>query len=326
MSEDPINTGPMGEAKLIAVEGIRTRYFEAGSGETLVLVGGGHFGSPYGATDWDMNFRALAAHFRVIAFDKLGQGLTDNPRRPGDYVIGSVVQHLRDLLAALEVPSAHFIGHSRGGYAVCRLAMESPALIRSLVVVDSGSLMHERSAFYPKLAERMSSIDDLRERYEYSIAEQSHGDSMVSEYWLRDILSFVTSEKYTEASNTLQSREPEFQEDLALRQHETREWIRSGGLGSIPVLLVWAYNDLGAPIDECGIPALHLFLGSTPDSRMHIFNRSGHLPFREWPQEFNDLIHRFVAGVASDSRPPDVERHASPVSSEFPTVGGRGMR
>lgn len=301
MSEQVPDLAPMGDPKFIAVDGMRTRYFEAGSGEPVVLVGGGHFGSPYGATDWDLNFSELAAHFRVIAVDKLGQGHTDNPRRPEDYVIGSAVQHLRDFVAALGIPDAHFVGHSRGGYAVCRLAMESPEVIRSLVVVDCGTLMHERSSYYPKLAERMALIEDLRERYEYSIAEQSHDDSMASEYWLNDILSFVTSAKYGEACRTVEMREADFANDLVLRQRETGEWIRAGGLSSIPVLLVWAYNDLGAPVDECGVPALHLFLGHAPDSRMHIFNRSGHFPFREWPQEFNDLVHSFLAGVASKS-------------------------
>jgi len=299
VGEDALGSGPMGPARFVTVGGIRTRYFEAGSGEPLVLVGGGHFGSPYAASDWDLNLPALAKDFRVIALDKLGQGFTDNPLQADDYVIGSAVQHLRDFLAVLDVSSAHLVGHSRGGYAVCRLAMESPAVVRSLVVVDSGSLMHDWSAFYPALTERMSAIEDVRERYEYAIAEQSHAESMASEYWLQDILSFATSEKYVEASKTLESRMTEFQEDLVQRQSEARDWIRSGGLGSTPVLLVWAYNDLGAPIDECGIPALHLFLGSTPNSRMHIFNRSGHFPYREWPQEFNELVGRFVAGVAS---------------------------
>lgn len=285
---------PMGNAKFVVVNGAKTRYFQAGSGEPLLLVGGGQFGTPSGATVWDLNFGELTAHFRVIALDKLGQGYTDNPRRPEDYVIGSAVEHLRDFVAALDISSAHFIGHSRGGYAVCRLAMESPELVRSLVVIDSGTLMHERSAFYPGLAEKMNLIDDRRERYEFSIAEQSHGQSSATEYLLQDILSFATSEKCREAAQTMESREDQFSKDLVLRQRETREWIGSGGLRSVPVLLVWAYNDRGAPIEECGIPALHLFFSSTPDARMHIFNESGHFPFREWPREFNELVRNFL--------------------------------
>ena len=293
---------PMGEASWVDVDGIRTRYFDQGEGDAVVLVGGGHFGSPYAATDWDLNIAALARNFRVIALDKLGQGHTDNPASPEDYLIGSAVTHLRLFVRAIGIESAHFVGHSRGGYAVCRLAMEAPELVRSLVVVDSGTLMHERSAFYPALAAKMAGIDDLRERYEFSIEEQSYDTSMGTEYWLHDILDFVTTEKCHEAVRIAKERERQFAEDLAIRQRETREWIGSGGLGDTPVLVVWAYNDRGAPFEECGIPALHLFLGSTPDARMHVFNRSGHFPFREWPDEFNALVRLFLSGpVASDA-------------------------
>lgn len=292
----------MGEAKFVDVDGVRTRYFDQGSGDTVVLVGGGHFGSPYAATDWDQNFAALAERFRVIALDKLGQGLTDNPRRKDDYLIGSAVRHLHDFVTTLGLERAHFVGHSRGGYAVCRLAMEKPALVQSLVVVDSGTLMHARSAFYPELAARMAAIEDLRERYEFSIREQSYDASMASEYWLDDILGFVRSRKCEEAARLASQHDDEFSKDLVLRQQETREWIADGGLGDVPVLVIWAYNDRGAPIEECGIPALHLFFGGVPDVRMHVFNRSGHFPFREWPDEFNALLGMFLTGPAASQR------------------------
>lgn len=262
-------TTPMGEASWIDVEGIRTRYFDQGDGEAVVLVGGGHFGSPYAATDWDRNVAPLAKDFRVIALDKLGQGHTDNPTLPEDYVIGSAVAHLRAFVRELGLEREHFVGHSRGGYAVCRLAMESPEFVRSLVMVDSGTLMHERSAFYPELAARMAQIDDLRERYEFSIREQSHDGSMGTDYWLDDTLGFVASAKCREATRVAGEREEQFSADLVVRQRETREWIAAGGLGDTPVLVVWAYNDRGAPFEECGIPALHLFLRGVPDARMH---------------------------------------------------------
>lgn len=292
---------PLGEASWVDVDGIRTRYFDQGEGDAVVLVGGGHFGSPYGAADWDLNVAALANDFRVIALDKLGQGHTDNPARPEDYLIGSAVAHLRSFVRAIGIDSAHFVGHSRGGYAVCRLAMEVPEVVRSLVVIDCGTLMHQRSAFYPVLAAQMADIDDLRERYEFSIREQSFDGSMETEYWLDDILGFVTSEKCCEAVRIAGECEGQFSEDLVVSQRETREWIAAGGLGDTPVLVVWAYNDRGAPFEECGIPALHLFLRGVPDARMHVFNRSGHFPFREWPDEFNALVRLFLSGPAASA-------------------------
>jgi 2-hydroxy-6-oxo-6-(2'-carboxyphenyl)-hexa-2,4-dienoate hydrolase len=70
--------------RFIDVDGIRTRYFDKGSGEVLVLFHGSHLGTNdacESALDWELNFDRLAEWFRVIAVDKLGQGHTDNPKR-----------------------------------------------------------------------------------------------------------------------------------------------------------------------------------------------------------------------------------------------------
>ena len=64
----------------------------------------------------------------MLAIDKIGCGFTDNPPTDADYVIGSVVQHGIDFLAALGIERAHLVGHSRGGYAVARIALERPDL------------------------------------------------------------------------------------------------------------------------------------------------------------------------------------------------------
>ena len=64
------------QAKFIDVDGIDTRYFDKGAGETIVLFHGGNFGSHHGAdcaVDWNLNFDGLAAECRVIAIDKIGQ-------------------------------------------------------------------------------------------------------------------------------------------------------------------------------------------------------------------------------------------------------------
>ena len=68
--------------KFIDVDGIKTRYFEKGSGPLVVLFHGGHFGSHDAADcaeDWGLNFDGLAERFHVFAVDKIGQGFTDNP-------------------------------------------------------------------------------------------------------------------------------------------------------------------------------------------------------------------------------------------------------
>ena len=62
--------------RFVDVDGIRTRYYEDGAGEPLVLFHGGHFGEWYSLDCWSLNLADLAKHFHVYAVDKLGQGST----------------------------------------------------------------------------------------------------------------------------------------------------------------------------------------------------------------------------------------------------------
>ncbi|MBM3607266.1 MAG: alpha/beta hydrolase, partial [Alphaproteobacteria bacterium] len=83
--------------KWLEAGGVRTRYFDAGSGSPpLVFIHGGQMGDASGgenAEDWEPVFRPLSRHHRVIAFDRLGQGYTGNPQRDEDCTMGGAVRH-----------------------------------------------------------------------------------------------------------------------------------------------------------------------------------------------------------------------------------------
>ena len=287
----------MQDPKFIDVDGISTRYFEAGQGEPVLLVHGGQFGSFNCATDWDLNFDGLARDFHVFAVDKIGQGHTDNPKDPSDYILGTAVQHLYDFMQAIDLQQAHLVGHSRGGYAIVRLGLEHPEVVKSLVIVDSGSIMHEVAPFYVELAKKAAPITDSREKHEFMMVNSSFSGGIVSEGWLDDVMSFVDTPKYRIAQETDVEMWPTCHVDHVARQRETQQAIRDGDLQDFPVLVAWAYDDQGAPIEECGIPAMHLILPNVPNSQMHIFNQSGHYVFREHPQEFNAVVGSFIKGL-----------------------------
>jgi 2-hydroxy-6-oxo-6-(2'-carboxyphenyl)-hexa-2,4-dienoate hydrolase len=129
----------MTEPKFIDVDGIRTRYFDKGSGEVLLLVHGSHFGTPdacESALDWEFNFDALARSFRVIAMDKLGQGYTGNPKTVADFTMAATVKHAARFIETLGLKNVHVIGHSRGGYVVARLTLDHPSWY-ARVIIDS---------------------------------------------------------------------------------------------------------------------------------------------------------------------------------------------
>jgi pimeloyl-ACP methyl ester carboxylesterase len=290
----------------VDVRGTNTRYFEAGSGEPLLLIHGGSFGYFENAEDWDRNFDELARHFHVLAIDKIGCGFSDNPPTVDDYVIGATVQHAYDFIATMGLGPVHVAGHSRGGYTATRLALEHPEVVRTLVIVDSSTLMTPPNPQYQAWDREAERIADLRERYRYLEAVNSFTPDHIDERRLDAILAIVSLPKSVEARQIMEGgRVTEHDRELVERQQETHAWIREGRL-RCPTLLVWAFNDPSATMDRCGIPAMKLILPNVPRSSMHIVNRAGHYPFREQPEEFNRVIVEFIRLHEAADRPTSV--------------------
>ena len=71
-----------GESKFVDVDGVRTHYFEAGSGEAMLLVHGGHYGMDGSALGWMPVFTHLANHFNVLFYLRRFTSICYLPGRP----------------------------------------------------------------------------------------------------------------------------------------------------------------------------------------------------------------------------------------------------
>ena len=52
----------------------------------------------------------------------------------------AVVRHAAGFIRALGLPPVHIVGHSRGAYAAIRLTLENHDLVRSVTIVNTGTL------------------------------------------------------------------------------------------------------------------------------------------------------------------------------------------
>ena len=92
--------------------------------------------------DFDALAEQLAAHYRVICPDTIGRGLSQWSHAPqNDYSFATYARITLDLMEALKIEKAHWIGTSMGGALglVCAAAIELPAFkgrIQSLVLND----------------------------------------------------------------------------------------------------------------------------------------------------------------------------------------------
>lgn len=125
-------------------------YESAGEGEPLVLIHG--LGSS--TKDWEGQVGVFAEHFRVVAVDIRGHGLSDKP--PGPFSVPMFAADTAGLLKELDIGSAHVAGISMGGMIAFQLAVDSPQLLRSMIIVNSGphlvpATFRERLGFWRRL-------------------------------------------------------------------------------------------------------------------------------------------------------------------------------
>lgn len=97
------------------------------------------------AADFDELSAHLAGHRQrprhVIAVDYRGRGHSDHDRDPANYDVRVEAQDVLDLLAALGVHEAIFVGTSRGGLITMAIGALRPALIRGAVLNDIGPVI-----------------------------------------------------------------------------------------------------------------------------------------------------------------------------------------
>ena len=288
------------EAKFIDVDGINTRYFDQGKGETVVLFHGGNFGSPHGAdcaADWNLNFLGLAKECRVIAVDKIGQGYTDNPETDDAYTMARVVQHALSFLEVLDLENCNIVGHSRGAYLTCRMTLEDPTRIKSNIMVDTSTLGPGQGRNH--IVFRDTPMPFLtRESQRWVMEHYSYNRRCVTEEWLDELMRVAALPKYRESCEKMEAgglNKSVFLPSHGRQKSETFDWLMDRGTGR-PNLLIWGKNDPTATIDQ-GFSLFDILIHKEPRTEMHIFNQSGHFTYREHPEAFNRLILDYVKNI-----------------------------
>jgi pimeloyl-ACP methyl ester carboxylesterase len=115
---------------IIQTRGIELEYEEKGSGEPVLLIG------PVLADGLRplMSDPALLERYRLIHYHKRGWRRSTPSAGPV-----SIAEHAADaagLLEALGVRRAHVAGHSSGGAVALQLAVDRPALVQSLILLE----------------------------------------------------------------------------------------------------------------------------------------------------------------------------------------------
>lgn len=259
--------------------GVRTRVVEAGAGPRTLLLLHGVQGS---LDTWLRNLGGLSRHYRVVAFDLLGHGLTDRPDRP--YEIADYIGHALAVLDALGIRSATWVGSSLGGWTSARVAATHPDRVDALILVSTAGLSADPAVMkrLRELGERaasMSGSEGVRERMKFVI----HDPALVTEELVQVRWQIYSRPDFAQAVKNINALQ-----DMERRQ---RNLLTADELARVraPTLVVWTDNDPTAPLSK-GREYQQLI----PGAEFVMMENCAHIPAYEDPAGFDRIVLAFL--------------------------------
>jgi 2-hydroxy-6-oxonona-2,4-dienedioate hydrolase len=325
-AQRPPGTGPNGEvdgltAKFVDVNGIATRYFDYGKGEIVVLVHGGvGMGMSSTANNWSRNIAGLAKRFRVLAPDRVGQGMTGVPADEKLATSQYGIEHVYQFIRKMTPGKVHLVGHSSGSNLVFSLALAHPEIIKTLTIIAGSPVQPANAPVTPPGTRQSPSVLQATldkcppgPSREYSYCrlmalgytpQTFPADYAAADDWMSTQPPALATQKLLDArraAQQAQARPPQQQAQAAARAANL-EKIKNGVL-SMPILIVhgmqdglaWRTSDPWRSFgNELGFMDAVGLAGKNPKVSMIIMNAAGHFLYREHPEEFNAYLMTFI--------------------------------
>lgn len=235
-------------------------YIETGRGETLTLLHG-LFGGP---ENWLAAIAVLQHDFHILA-----------PRFPLDgstplTSVRELTEFVREFLDAKGVAQTALAGNSLGGHVALDFALQYPARVTKLILAGSAGLYerHLTDGNLPK-----PDRDFIRSQAQKIFYQKDH----------------VTDEMIEEIYQQLQDRR--YVRFLLRIAKATRDYRMDDLLAHVrvPTLLIWGAQDEVTPPHVA-----HQFQQSLPQAHLVFFDRCGHAPPIEHPEEFGKVVREFL--------------------------------
>jgi pimeloyl-ACP methyl ester carboxylesterase len=263
---------------------VLTRYRTLGSrGSPVILI----HGLGASADIWMKNMDRLSQRHRVYVPDVVGFGLSEKPKelRSPFYF----TQFIEDFMVSLEIERASLVGHSLGGGIALQYTIGHPDKVDKLVVADGAGLGREviytlKLMSLPLIGELMSYPTRFGVSMFFRLAVRNPGiitDDIIDTYY--ELFRLPGARRFL-----LQ----------VVRSIVTLRGGREGLLNpvlknlhtiSVPTLIIWGRQDRVLPLKHAYVAREHI-----PNASLHIIENCGHITNLECPDEFNDVVARFL--------------------------------
>jgi haloalkane dehalogenase len=263
----------------------RLQYVDEGAGPTVVLV----HGTPTWSFVWrDLIGRLVRAGYRVIAPDHLGFGLSDKPSaasyRPEDHA-----RRLGVLLDVLDVRDATLVVHDFGGPIGLSCALDRPARIARLVLLNTFAWPVDDD---PSIARGARVAGSALGGFLYRRLNASPRWLLPAAFADRRRLTPELHRQYLAPFPDAASRVAPYALARALLGDSpwlAALWARRDELARRPALLVWGLRD-----PAFGPAYLARWRGALPDAEVVEVADAGHFVQEEAPEALATSVLRFL--------------------------------
>jgi proline iminopeptidase len=260
----------------------------------LVLHGG-----PGVPSNYLKPLSALADERPVIFYEQLGTGRSDHPADTTLWRIERFVEELGRVRQELGLTTVHIYGHSWGTMLAVEYMFTRPAGVRSLALggpaLSAARYRRDDDSLRATLPDSVHSALTRHERagtcdspeYQMAMLEYYRRFFARRQPWSADLDSTVTridpSAERTLAGPCGSTAGPLWRYDRTGRLKEI----------AVPTLFLVGRHDPSTPA------AARLYQGLTPESRVEVFDSSGHLPMHDEPERYVEAMRAFLRGVES---------------------------
>ena len=263
----------------VDVNGIKTNFITAGSGDPLILI----HGSGPGVTayaNWRGVIPDFAEHFTCYAPDTLGFGYTDFPDDIDGFGMDRWVAHLVGFMDALGIAKAHVIGNSYGGALSLAVATRYPGRIAGIVLMGSaGRSEFQMTQGLEDVWGYEPSLENMREL----MRTFAHDPGLVKdEIVLSRYEASIRPGAHEKYSSLFPAPRQRWLAELSVDDDALRV-LRN------PTMLIHGREDVIVPA-ECSIE----FNQVIPNSELHIFGNCGHWTQIEMRDRFVELVIPFL--------------------------------
>ena len=252
----------------------------AGQHKPALLVLHGLYGQQ---GNWATHARVLAEDFTVYALDGRNHGQSPHA---DSMTLQEMAQDVSDTMDALGLPQAHLLGHSMGGKIAMLLALQQPARVQSLLVVDIAPVAYVRGDV--QVLQGLQALDlsalASRAQADAQLAQQVHTPAV------RD---FLLTNLVKDGADGFRWR---FNLPVLARSFgEIIGWPLAEGTYDGPVLFIKGANS-DYILPEHQAATMRLF----PHARIKTVQGAGHWVHSEKAETFRKLARDFLLGGGSD--------------------------